>query len=160
MSEKCRKDKEVKITCRGYRNPISPGKMRTHSVVISTFDNEKGQKPIAKLSGKLEPKDFIHVLIPNEDLQVESVDTITTITTTLPNVAETDPKKTETQDYKTHKVTLYLPVPIPMEKTCHIRVSMPKSLYIVKKTTEMQGFGIFKPAQDNTIAKASPGEQR
>lgn len=33
--------------------------------------------------------------------------------------------------YKTYKVMLYLPVPIPMEKNCWIKVTMPKSLSIV-----------------------------
>lgn len=52
LSNKCRIDDEVSITCRGFRSPINPGR-RLVDVKISTFDNEKDQKPISILSGNL-----------------------------------------------------------------------------------------------------------
>lgn len=44
----------------------------------------------------------------------------------------------------TYKVMLYLPVSIPMEKKCWIRVMLPKSLSVLTEVTPMSGFGIFQ----------------
>jgi hypothetical protein len=78
LNNKCRdkKTNKVTITCRGFRSPISDAQQK-EDVTISTFDNEKDQKPIAIMKGNLESQDFLHVLIPNDDLKVEAVKTIT-----------------------------------------------------------------------------------
>jgi len=55
---------------------------------------------------------------------------------------------------------LYLPVPIPMEKNCWIKVTMPKSLSIVTEKTTMSGFGIFKSEAGDSFEMATPGEKR
>ena len=54
LNKNCRmkKTNEVKITCRGFRNPISDA-MQKEDVTISTFDNEKDSKPIAIMKGNL-----------------------------------------------------------------------------------------------------------
>jgi len=70
----------------------------------------------------------------------------------------TEPEKEEEQTVNSYKVMLFLPVPIPLEKTCWIRIHMPKSLSIVTEFAEMQGYGIFKPAKGSIFTKASPGD--
>ena len=82
------------------------------------------------LEGKLDPSDFFHVLIPNNALQVESVTTRTRFSVVIP-ATEMEPEKEEVQTVNSYKVMLYLPVPIPLEKRCWIRINMPKSLSIV-----------------------------
>lgn len=140
----CRKAKLVTITCRGYRNPVSPGNMLKYPLVVHTFDNEENSKPIARLEGKLDPSNFFHVLIPNDALQVESVSTRTRFSVKIA-ATEKEPEKEEVKSVNSYKVMLYLPVPIPLEKTCWIRINMPKSLSIVTEFATMQGYGIFKP---------------
>lgn len=62
--------------------------------------------------------------------------------------------------YKTYKVMLHLPVPIPMEKNCWIKVTMPKSLSIVTEKTTMSGYGIFKSEEGSFFEVETPGEKR
>lgn len=147
----------VTITCRGYRNPISPGNMLNYPVVVQTFDNEHDSKPISRLIGKLDPSSFFHVLIPNNALQVESVSTRSKLSIVIP-ATKLVPEKVDVQIVNSYKVMLYLPVPIPLEKECWIRINMPKSLSIVTPVAEMQGYGIFKSASGTTFTKAAPGD--
>lgn len=148
LSDKCRKDDEVKITCRGFRSPISPGSRLVY-VKISTFDNEKDQKPIAILSGNLKDASFLHVLIANDDFKVKGVETKTdtqqlTGKVLTPAVladvaagvlAAPAVMEMETVTKDTYKIMLSLKVPIPMEKGCFINVYMPQQLQVLNRPT-------------------------
>ena len=162
LSDKCRAKGEdanrVIIKCKGYRNPISPAKMDDPSVTITTFDNEKRQRPIAILTGKFTASDFKAALIPNADLEVVSQPT-----PFKPFKAGSNTEREETA-IDSHKVSLYLPVPIPMEQGCTIKVELPGFTKLLRDPNadvgavehaddflEVTGHGIFKTAAGNTF---------
>jgi len=173
LSDKCRKDDKVTITCRGFRSPISPGN-QNNDVKISTFDNEKDQRPIAILKGNLKDTVFMPVLIPNEDLKIEAVATKTEVVDVKAVKAVVEKKNANgdvevaakagvpavMKSVDTYKILLSLKVPIPMMKQCFINVYMPQQLEIITDSTEMQGFGLFSAEGSTSMDKTESTEPR